>query len=987
MTTPLIRQQPHVQSPRWHWLVLLAVLVLALAPRVIGLDVFLTADEDDQIRFASGFLRSVLAQDWAGAVLLGYPGVPTMAFSAAGLGARYLLHTWGVAPLPGNPAGLDTALADALQYPLTYIPPARAVMATMAALGVVLIYLLLRRLVGVRVALVAAVLVAFDPMFLANSRILHVDAPLTYFMFLSFLAFWVYLREGRWGWLALSGVCGALAVLSKTPGALLGPILIVTGLVYALHAPTEAGDVTSPLPHRGRWRRFLLALVVWAGVAVIAFFAMWPSMWTDPTHAVGWLIDNATIAMQTNHPSSGVFWGFGGGDRSPFYYLISLPFHLTPLGTLGLLLGIFLTVRWRQQRPLLLSLWAFVVLFLIPVSLAGRRGDRYILPLFLPLDVMTALALTWLSERLRPATDGLALPSRRVWAVGAWLRQHVSWVVGLALAAQSLSVILLYPYYFDYFNPLLGGGRTAPQFVNIGWGEGLDRAAAYLNQLPGVTEQTTVAAWYGWQFAPFFKGKTIDLSGNEPALTADYVVFYINQLQRGFPSRELLDYFRDRQPVHRVRLNSVDYALIYPGPIIGSALPREIQHPVDVTFGGAVHLLGYDLARDGLHTDDPVHVTLYWQVLAPIAEDHNVYIRLMDDSGNVFGQVDRLPIGGLWRTNMWQPGRVIRDEYSLRLRPGAPPDVYHMEVAMYEFETGETFGVARNIGQLEYEPAANVPLVEDLNIANPARTALAPGLELLGYELGLKKLGPGERLPVTLYWRATSSISTDYGVLFEARSVAGNEGGSWTDRLGSVLYPTSLWRRGEVQVSIHQLQMPPNARSGIYVLNVRLLDTATGATAGREILGKLEFVERARSFETPSVQYAVGADLNGVAQLIGYDLPQTTVRAGEAFPLTLYWRALGQTTTSYAIFIHVLGPDGSIRGQWDSIPGAGTLPTTGWVKGEVITDQYMVPMQPDAPPWEYTIVVGMYDPQTGQRLPVVGDAARDTIVLRSVKGE
>lgn len=961
---------------------------MALVPRLAGLDVFLTADEDDQIRFASGFLTAVLAQDWARAVLLGYPGVPTMAFSGLGLGTRYLLHMWGVAPLPGNPADLEAALADVLRYPLTYIPPARTVMAVVAALAVVAIYFLLRRLVGARVALVAAVLMAFDPMFLANSRILHVDAPLTYFMFLSFLAFWLYLRAGRWGWLALSGVCGALAALSKTPGALLGPILVVSGLIYTLHPPTETGGLDTP-QHGGRWRRFLMALIVWVAVAGAAFFALWPSMWTDPGRAITWLIDNATTAMQTSHPSSGVFWGFGGGDRSPFYYLISLPFHLTPLGTLGLLAGIYLTVRWRRQRPLLLSLWAFVILFLIPISLAGRRGDRYMLPLCLPLDLMAALALTWLAARFRSAAAGVpTVPARHVWdGIRRWLGQHTGWLVGLALAAQSATVLLLFPYYFQYFNPLLGGGRAAPYFVNIGWGEGLDRAAAYLNQLPGATSSKAVAAWYSWQFAPFYKGTTVDLAGNEPALTADYVVFYINQLQRGFPSRELLDYFGDRQPLHRVRLNEVDYAIIYPGPVIGSDLPAEIQHPVDVTFGGAVHLLGYDLVRDGRHADDPIHVTLYWQVLAPVTDDHNVYVRLTDDSGNVYGQVDRLPLGGLWRTNVWQPGTVIRDEYTLGLRPGAPPDVYHMEVAMYEFDSGETFGVARNIGQLEVEAASNPPVPDNLAIENPMRVTMAPGLELLGYELGLKKLGPGQRLPVTLYWRAASSLSTDYGVLFEARSVAGNEGGSWTDRLGSVLYPTSKWRRGEVQVSLHQLQMPPNARSGTYVLNVRLLDVGSGATAGREILGKLEFVERARRFETPQVEYAVGADLNNVAQLIGYDLPQTTVRAGEAFPITLYWRALEQTTTSYATFIHVLGPDGSIRGQWDSIPGAGTLPTTGWVKGEVITDRYMIPMGPDAPPWEYTIVVGMYDPQTGQRLPVVGDAPRDAVALRNVKGE
>ena len=85
--------------------------------------------------------------------------------------------------------------------------------------------------------------------------------------------------------------------------------------------------------------------------------------------------------------------------------------------------------------------------------------------------------------------------------------------------------------------------------------------------------------------------------------------------------------------------------------------------------------------------------------------------------------------------------------------------------------------------------------------------------------------------------------------------------------------------------------------------------------------------------------------------------------------------------TSYSVFVHVVGPDGVIRGQWDSVPGDNTLPTAGWVKDEVITDHYLVPMDEDAPPWQFTIVVGLYDSMTGERLRVTGTEDQDTIAL------
>ena len=971
------------EQRRWlSWAIPLGVFLLALTPRLLGLDVFLTADEDDQLRFAAGFLVAVLNGDWEKAVLLGYPGVPTMALGGLGLGLRYLLHQWGWAPLPGAGPDLASTLRHVTDYPLAYIQAARLPMVVAASLAILGIYLLMRRLLDRRIALVAFLLIAFDPFFMANSRILHVDAPLTYFMFLSFLAFFLYLKEARWGWLVLSGLTGALATLSKTPGAILGLILVITGLIYALHPADDipigpqgsTGEADAREAASSRWRRFLIALGIWGVVAVGAFYALWPSMWVKPGYALNLIIRNVSSAIITTHPSSGVFWGSTRSDQNPLYYLISLPFHLTPLATIGLLLGLVATWRLRRYRVLLLSLWAYAIIFIAPVSIVGRRGDRYALPIYLALELLAAIALFWIADRLAS--------SKWTRLKGRW-----TWVLGIILGAQILFISLYHPYYFNYFNPLVGNGRTAPYLINVGWGEGLDQAAASLNQVPNAA-QKTVASWYSFQFAPYFEGQTVDLSSNRPALTADYTVFYINQVQRGFPSQELLSYFRDRQAMDTVRLGGVDYAWIYPGPVISTEAPAEVKYPVGAVLGGAIRLIGYDVSQEVLQADDDLTITLHWEALSPVREDYNVYVRLVDEMGNIWGQMDRLPLGGLWRTDQWQPGIYAQDEYQLTLRPGTPPGVYHLEVAMYSFTTGETFGVARNVGQVTVTPAQRTPRPKEIAMQHSLRMSAAPGLELMGYDLGAEKVGPGERLPVTLYWRATGPIDADYEVQLDAKSVAGNEGGGWSDRLASKDYPTSQWRQGEVMVDIHQLQMPPTARSGFYVLNMRLVDSGTGQHASeRVILGKLEFVERARRFDTPEVQHPVGVDLGGLVNLIGYDLPQESVAPGEAFPLTLYWRALDEMDTSYTVFVHVVGPDGVIRGQWDSVPGDGTLPTTGWVKDEVITDEYLVPMDEDAPPWQYTILVGMYDPMTGERSQIQEPGARDSIAVSIIRVE
>jgi len=87
--------------------------------------------------------------------------------------------------------------------------------------------------------------------------------------------------------------------------------------------------------------------------------------------------------------------------------------------------------------------------------------------------------------------------------------------------------------------------------------------------------------------------------------------------------------------------------------------------------------------------------------------------------------------------------------------------------------------------------------------------------------------------------------------------------------------------------------------------------------------------------------------------------------------LTLYWKALAEMDTSYTVFIHLLDAEDKIWGQRDSLPGNGALPTTGWLPGEVIADAYNVPIHPEAPPGPYSIEIGMYQAETGQRLSLI----------------
>jgi len=66
----------------------------------------------------------------------------------------------------------------------------------------------------------------------------------------------------------------------------------------------------------------------------------------------------------------------------------------------------------------------------------------------------------------------------------------------------------------------------------------------------------------------------------------------------------------------------------------------------------------------------------------------------------------------------------------------------------------------------------------------------------------------------------------------------------------------------------------------------------------------------------------------------------------------------------------LLDEDHRIWGQQDNPPKEGGHPTTLWMKGEVVIDSYHIPVNPDAPPGEYVIEIGLYDGATGAPMPV-----------------
>jgi 4-amino-4-deoxy-L-arabinose transferase-like glycosyltransferase len=101
-----------------------------------------------------------------------------------------------------------------------------------------------------------------------------------------------------------------------------------------------------------------------------------------------------------------------------------------------------------------------------------------------------------------------------------------------------------------------------------------------------------------------------------------------------------------------------------------------------VNFGSAVELVGYDLRTPAVGAGEEVELLTLWRVRTPLDLEAVTFTHLLDDGGQVVGQMDRLDVPS-WH---WQPGDAFVQVHRFPVDAGATPGLYHLEVGIYTRE-------------------------------------------------------------------------------------------------------------------------------------------------------------------------------------------------------------------------------------------------------------------------------------------------------------
>ncbi|HIE38857.1 MAG TPA: hypothetical protein EYP77_07295 [Anaerolineae bacterium] len=161
-----------------------------------------------------------------------------------------------------------------------------------------------------------------------------------------------------------------------------------------------------------------------------------------------------------------------------------------------------------------------------------------------------------------------------------------------------------------------------------------------------------------------------------------------------------------------------------------------------------------------------------------------------------------------------------------RLGRDAEPGTYPLILILVDEEGHAVLGPLP-LGEVTVEGMER--LLEPPPTAYAVGVSLGDQVELLGYDLEPESPAPGDRVTLTLYWRALTEMETSYTVFVHLLGAEGEIAAQHDGVPATGTYPTPLWVAREVVADPHPLDLPSDLPPGTYSLEIGMYVVETGA--------------------------------------------------------------------------------------------------------------------------------------------------------------
>ncbi|MHB9089908.1 MAG: hypothetical protein ACYC7H_00675, partial [Chloroflexota bacterium] len=219
-------------------------------------------------------------------------------------------------------------------------------------------------------------------------------------------------------------------------------------------------------------------------------------------------------------------------------------------------------------------------------------------------------------------------------------------------------------------------------------------------------------------------------------------------------------------------------------------------------------------------------VELYWEAKTNVGAAYDVILSLVGPDGKESARSGGPTAGGRYPTDKWRSGDVVRDPRQLPVSARAAAGEHRLSVTVTEKATGKQTGPF-DLGTVTVQEVARA-----FNPPATARSVPAPNdfggtAALLGYSLQPENPLPGEKMVLTLYWKAETETDRRLKVFTHVLGPAGVVAQSDAEPADGAR-PLTGWVAGEVVTDTHPITLPAPLAVGEYGLEVGLYDPTDG---------------------------------------------------------------------------------------------------------------------------------------------------------------
>lgn len=338
-------------------------------------------------------------------------------------------------------------------------------------LGIVLgafIYICTKNMFDRKAASIALLLFSFSPNMLAHAALVTPDLAITLFVFLTLYFFYRYCLKPSYLYLAATGICFGLALLSKFTGLTLIFLLLMIGpfflkprkLAAAFLSIIIAGLLILNIGY------LFNGFMVPFGTLVFEsdFFKSMPVDLRLPLPA-DWLkgFDSQMLDNQFSIPSyffGEIYYDF---HQLWFYEFVSFILKTTIPVLIFIAIGLFFLRKQLKDKLLILFLPALFYLVFESVTVHLKIGLRYVLPIYPFLFVIAGYGASKLHGR----------------------KLFANVLLGVLVLWHITASLKTFPNYLSYFNEFIGSNSNGYKYLvdsNLDWGQDLPALKTFMTE-------------------------------------------------------------------------------------------------------------------------------------------------------------------------------------------------------------------------------------------------------------------------------------------------------------------------------------------------------------------------------------------------------------------------------------------------------------------------------------------------------------------------